>query len=202
MTEPRPRDFPFDSTEQRIRDYYACFNERRFADAAAFIADDAVLEQVPFHCGERGAAAYLLFAETWTRAFPDAQVETRAIRKGPGETYEVALFATGTHQGELSLGGCRFKPTGASATLNLREVLEFDRGRIVAACLSFDFQELAQQLARVDETRLLTHLEKLRTLEAQLRALSDDAADRRKLLNRIGEEIDAARRVVRPYFTR
>ena len=188
--------------EPLIRQYYACFNERRFADAVALFTDDAIIEQLPFQRRERGGTAYMLFAQMWTHGFPDATVAVERIRKGPGETYEVDLFGTGTHTGDLAIGGCCFKPTNAPATLHLREVLEFRDDRIAGAYLSFDFQELAQQLARVDEARLLAHLDRLRALETQLRSLRPDDAGRRALLERVGRELDGARRSVRPYFVR
>ena len=187
---------------ERIKQYYACFNERRFAEAAALFADDAVLEQVPFHCRERGGAAYLLFADTWTRAFPDAQLTIGDVVERPGEVFEIELIVDGTHQGNLAMGGCVFKPTGVKMTLRLRELIEFRGDRIAMSCLSFDLQELTRQLARVDDMQLLVHLSRLRYLEEQLRSVPAESAPRHDLLDRIGRELDAARRVARPYFAR
>jgi len=184
----------------RIRQYYACFNERRFHDAAAFFTEDAVLEQVPFHCKERGAAAYLLFAGVWTRAFPDAVVTIEDVVQRAAGVFEVQLSATGRHDGDLAMGGCVFRPTGVNAAFRLRELIEFRGDRIAAACLSFDLGELAHQLARVDDTQLRVHLTRLRYLEEQLRDVPPESVRRRDLLDRIGRELDAARAVVRPYF--
>ena len=186
---------------ERIRHYYDCYNERRFTEAAGLFADDAVLEQVPFHCRERGGAAYLLFADTWTRAFPDARVTIEDVVERSGGVLAIELIVTGTHQGDLAMGGCVFKPTGVAMTLRLRELLEFRDDRIAMSCLSFDLQELTNQLARVDDTQLLVHLSRLRYLSDQLRNASAEPA-RRDVLDRIGRELDAARRVVRPYFAR
>jgi len=189
------------SSLDRIRQYYACYNERRFTDAAALFADDAVLEQVPFHCRERGGAAYMLFVETWTRAFPDARVTIEDVVERSGGVFAIELIVTGTHQGDLVMGGCVFKPTGAPLSLRTRELLEFRDDRIAMSCLSFDLHELTNQLARVDDTQLLVHLSRLRYLSDQLRNVSSEPA-RRDVLDRIGRELDAARRVVRPYFAR
>jgi len=183
-----------------IHEYYTLFNERRFADAAALFADDAVLEQVPMQCRERGGAAYLVFAETWTQAFPDAAVSIQRVAERPGDVYETELFATGTHTGDLTIGGCIFRPTGVKAALHLRELLQVSGGRISMSCLSFDFQELAHQLSRVDDAALLIALARIRALEDQLRATVAESPRRRDLLQRIGHELDAARRVLRPYF--
>lgn len=187
---------------QHIRSYYACFNERRFNDAAAMFTEDAVLEQVPFQCRERGGVAYRQFAELWTTAFPDMTVSIEDFAGRPGGAIEVQLSAKGTHTGKLTMGGCVFKPTGAATALPLRELLEFRGDRFSASFVSFDFQELADQLARVDDTQLLMHLSRLRPMEDQLRAVAANPAQRRRVLDSIGRELDAARRVVRPYFTR
>ena len=201
MTGASPPQITDDHLE-KIRKYYASFNERRFADAAALFTDDALVEQVPFQTRERGPAAYLLFADLWTRAFPDARMTIEDLAIRPGGACEVELVKRGTHGGELTLGGCRFKPTGVAATLRCRELLEFRGDRISASCLSFDLQELAHQLARVDERQLLVHLSRLRYLEDQLRAVQGEPSSHRDLLERIGRELDAARMEVRPYFQR
>jgi predicted ester cyclase len=200
---PRASDIrPSVSRQQRIREYYACFNERRFADAAAMFTGDAVIEQVPFQCRERGGAAYRLFADLWTRAFPDAHVTIDGITESHPAAVEVQLMASGTHTGDLAMGGCVFKPTGVKTTLQMRELLEFHGSRITASFVSFDLQELARQLARVDETQLLMHLSRLRYMEEQLRGAALDSERRLSLVESIGRELDAARLVVRPYFSK
>lgn len=130
-----------------IREYYNCFNARRFEDAAALFSGDAVLEQMPFTCRERGGAAYLLFAGTWTRAFPDAVVSVERIIARSPSVFEVDLLGTGTHDGDLVFGACVFKATGLPVVLHLRELLELQPHGLTMSCLSFDFQELVQQLA-------------------------------------------------------
>jgi predicted ester cyclase len=187
---------------ERIRQYYASFNDRRFEDAAAMFTDDAVIEQVPFQCRERGGAAYRMFADLWTRAFPDAAVTINDVTDRPGGAVEVHLVAHGTHSGDLSMGGCVFRPTGVKLALRIRELLEFKGDRIAASFVSFDLHELAHQLARVDDTQLLMHLSRLRYMEDQLRNAALDPARRLYLLDSIGRELDAARQVVRPYFAR
>jgi predicted ester cyclase len=187
---------------ERIRAYYACFNQRRFEDSAAMFTDDAVLEQVPFQQRERGGSAYRRFAELWTRAFPDITFTIQQIAELRPGAVEVQLLARGTHTGPLAMGGCLFKPTGVKTSLPMRELLEFQGLRLSASFVSFDLQELANQLARVDETQLLMHLARLRQMEEQLRGAALDTEHRLSVLDSIGRELDAARRVVRPYFTR
>jgi predicted ester cyclase len=201
MLSPASEPRPADDRLARVREYYACFNERRFADAAALFTPNAVVEQMPLQCRERGGAAYQQFAELWTRAFPDVVFTVEGVAERAGSAIEIQLTARGTHVGDLTMGGCVFKPTGVEATLRMRELLQFEDDRIALSCLSFDLQELAQQLARVDDTQLLVHLSRLRYMEEQLRAASDSSR-RLEVLDRIGRELDAARRVVRPYFGR
>jgi predicted ester cyclase len=187
---------------ERIRTYYACFNERRFSDAAGMFTDDAVLEQLPFQGRERGGAAYRQFAELWTTAFPDMTMTIGDLAARPGGAIEVQLSAAGTHSGNLAIGGCVFRPTGVATVLPLRELLEFRGDRFSASCVSFDLQELADRLTRVDDTQLLVHLSRLRSMEDQLRSAAPNSSQRRRMLDSIGRELDAARHVVRPYFTR
>ncbi len=187
---------------ERIREYYTCFNERRFDAAAAMFADDAVVEQVPFQCRERGGAAYRSFADLWTRAFPDAAIAITEVIDRPGGAVEVHVLARGTHAGDLAMGGCVFRPTGVKLALRIRELLSFQGDRIASSYVSFDLQELTHQLARVDDTQLLMHLSRLRYMEDQLRNAALDSKRRRDLLDSIGHELDSARRVVRPYFAR
>jgi len=200
MTQPATGVHENATQIERIREYYACFNERRFADAAAMFTEDAILEQVPFQRRERGGGAYRLFADLWTRAFPDMTVAIETVTERRPGAVEVQLEARGTHRGDLALGGCVFRPTGVSTALRVRELLEFRGDRLSASCISLDLQELAHQLARVDDTQLLMHLSRLRYMEEQLRSASPER--RLTLLDSIGRELDAARRVVRPYFVR
>jgi predicted ester cyclase len=185
-----------------IRRYYEYFNTRCFAEAAALFADDAVLEQMPFQRRQQGGAAYLQFAHMWTRAFPDAVIAIERIQR-TSAVYEISVLASGTHRGDLDLGGSVvFKATGFEASFQLRELLEIRDGRIAFSCLSFDFQDIVHQLVSVDESLLLEHLARVRACEQQLRSGAADGSRRRELLDRLGLELDAARRVVRPYFSR
>jgi hypothetical protein len=69
--------------------------------------------------------------------------------------------------------------------------------------VSFDVQDIVQQLVTVDTSKLLEHIQKIRQLAAKLTAIcATDVVERRNLVDRPGTELDAARRVVRPYFSR
>ena len=136
-----------------IREYFNCFNERRFADAAAMFADDAVLEQLPFGSRERGGAAYMLYAGAWTRAFPDATVTIQRVIERSPSVFEVDVIGTGTHQGDLVFGALVIKATGLPVTLNFRELLELQPRGLTMSCVSFDFQELVLQLAQGNTPR-------------------------------------------------
>ena len=186
--------------ESLIRQYYACFNARRLSELAAWFDDDAVVEHMPRRPPQRGGEGYLQFVHAWIEAFPDAVLAIEHIVPRGTHTHEVTLRATGTHQGGLELGGWIFRPTGACVALHLREVLEVRENRVVFSTVSFDLQQMVEQLTRVDATSLLKHLELLRELGTQLQTVQGDAARTRDALDRIGRELDAARHIVRPYY--
>ena len=130
-----------------IRKYYACFNERRFADAAEFFSDDAVLEHGPLEQRQQDGAGYLQFAEMWVRAFPDAALSIVRVEQHGDTICEVDLIVTGTHLGAFDLGeGGLFKATGAQAKIPVRELLEVRVGKITYSSLAFDLHELIRQL--------------------------------------------------------
>lgn len=190
------------ANESLIRQYYACFNERRLIDAAALLADDAVLEQVPLQQQRKGSAGYLQFVYGWLSAFPDAILAVQNIHSRDDVTHESDLLATGTHLGSLDMGGWVFKPTLTAASLRLRELIEVRDGRIVYSSVSFDVQEIVEQLARVDHAKLLWHTDRIRHLSDDLRDARGDTIRERHVVDRLGRELDAARHAVRPYFRR
>ena len=187
-----------------MRQLYTSFNARQIDDAAGLFHDTAVLEHIPVGREQHGPSGYREFAGMWLRAFPDASVEVERISFRGGKRCEVDLRVRGTHQGALDLGGYgHFKPTGATGEMRMRQMIEIDGDRITFSSLSFDVQDIVQQLVSVDVPALLKRLEKLRDLEARLAAVpADDTATRRAVLDRLGAELDAARRIVRPYFDR
>jgi hypothetical protein len=188
-----------------IEQLYQFFNEQRFDDAAALFAAAAILEHAPVRRREIGPAGYLAFIHMWTRAFPDARVTVEDVQTLGRHRYEANLTASGTHLGALDLAGCGvFKPSGVRAHLRLRQLIEIDdQARIVFSSLSFDLQEVVNQLVSVDTDKLEHHLHRLRTLSEVLAATPRGAfVDRQRTVSRIGAELDAARRVVRPYYDR
>ena len=184
-----------------IQEYYAAFNDRRFMDAAALVADDAMLDQLPLRSQERGRIGYLQFVSMWLGAFPDASLTQRHV-SSDGAAVEVDLTLTGTHHGALHLGDWVFRPTGTPVTLHLRELLQIREGRIVFASVSFDLHELVESLTICDVPALLGHLRRLHVLTGELAQGPQGAASVRNVIHRIGQELDAARQVVRPYYKR
>ena len=193
-----------DPNEALIRRFYQAFNDRRLDDAAALFHHDAVLQDVAFAREQRGREGLLAFTGMWLRAFPDAILIAERISSRDGTTYEVDARAEGTHLGDLEVGGCGvFRRSGTRATLNLRHLLEIADGRFVFSSLSFDIQDIVHQLVTVDFPKLHDHLQRIQQLAAKLAATpADDLVERRMIVDRLGRELDAARRVVRPYFTR
>jgi hypothetical protein len=190
--------------EAVVRRLYTAFNARRLDEAAGLFRDEAVLEHIPFGRQQRGPEGYREFAGMWLHAFPDAAVEVERVSFRGGRRCEVDLRVSGTHRGALDLGGYgHFKPSGAAGEMRMRQMVEVDDGRISFSSLSFDVQAIVQQLVSVDVPALQKRLEKLRDLEVRLAAVpAEDIPTRRAVLDRIGTELDAARRIVRPYFDR
>lgn len=187
-------------SELLVRAYYAAFNERRLADAAACFGPAAVLDQLPMAHQQPGPQGYLEFAEHWLRAFPDAALTVDSISSPDAVTHNVELTMRGTHEGPFEFGGRTFRAKGARAALRIRELLQIERGRIVFASLSFDVQEIIRQLATVDTSTLLHHLQRLKTLADELADVRENETRARDVVDRIGRELDTARQIVRPYF--
>lgn len=185
-----------------IAAYYAHFNQRHFVEAAALFAADAVLEQLPLRTQERGGIGYLQFVSVWLRAFPDAVLHAERITSTRASTFDVELRATGTHRGALDLGGRVFRPNGAHIVLHLRELLQIEAGKIVFSTVSFDLHEIVDKLAKPDVALLLRHIRRLQELGEELSAGLSDEARTRDVVERVGEELDSARHVVRPYYKR
>ena len=117
--------------------------------------------------------------------------------------WEVELLAKGTHTGTLDIGsGAVFKPSRTTATIRIRELLDIRAGKIAFSSLSVDFQELIRQLVTVDYAALASHLARIRVLADQLSAERDDPERQHDLTVRLGQELDAARHVIRPYYRR
>ena len=193
-----------DGNERLIRDLYQHFNDRRFDDAAELFAPDALLEHAPLGRQQRGGDGYREFVAMWTRAFPDAALEVRDVSSADGVTYEVELLANGTHTGAFDMGSVGvFKATGARALLRMRQLLEIRDGLVRFSSLSFDVQDIVQQLASIDAAKLLEHIQRIQQIGAKLAATpAAEIVERRSLIERIGVELDAARRVVRPHYNR
>jgi predicted ester cyclase len=190
-----------ETTERLIRDYYAHFNARRLADASSLFATGARMEAPPLAAAADAVKSYQCFARLWLAAFPDAYLDIEDLTKRTDTLYEVNLVGTGTHTGVLDLGAYGyFKPTGARATLRLRELIEVENGKIVYSNVSLDVQDLTRRLTSIDYDALLVHLDRIQRLRAQLVEAGDDKETRRHLADRIGRELDAARLVARPWF--
>ena len=191
-------------TEALIRRLYALFNARELEQAAALFTDDALLEHAATGRQERGGAGYLHFARMWVGAFPDAVLTVEAITPRSPTSIEVDLLASGTHEGPLDLGGYGlFKPSGTRGNIRLRQILELRDGRIAYSALSFDVHDIVQQLVAVSVPKLLDQLKRVQQLGGRhAQTSADQVIERRSLIDRLGTELDAARRIVRPYFDR
>jgi predicted ester cyclase len=132
-----------------IREYYACFNERRLSDAAELFTSDAVLERGPFGTLKNGGEGYLRLVESWLKAFPDSKVRIEHVEQRGDTICEVDLTLTGTHRGDLDVPGHGvFKPAGTAVTIRVGELLEIRGSKITYSSVSFDAPDLIAQLTR------------------------------------------------------
>ena len=190
-------------TDHVIRDYYACFNERRIVDARALFAADAVVEMPPFVLNAIGADAYARFADAWLQAFPDAQFTIKHVEQRNETMCEVDLIATGTHAGVLDLGPFGLlKPSSVRLMLRLRELLEFRNGNISGASLTFDLNHLVRELNPIDYRKLTACLASVWELAEDLAKVQGDVERQRDVAERLGRGLDEARHAVRPQFNR
>lgn len=193
---------PVAPNESAVRLFVDCFNQRRLDAAAALFAPDAVITPVSNRPFERGGAGLMQLAGIWLAAFPDATLTVEDVISRDERFYEAQLAGSGTHAGVLDLGSLSFRPTGVAARLNLRALFEVRDGLITYCSLSFDVQELVEQLTIVDSAKILEHVERIRKEGERLAAARGHAARCREIVQRLGFEIDAARQAIRPYFKR
>jgi predicted ester cyclase len=131
-----------------IREYYACFNERRFEDAADLFTRDAVLERPLFGTLKNGGDGYRQLAEPWVRAFPDSRVRIEHVEQRGDTICEVDLVFTGTHSGDLNLPNRGvFTARGGAMNLKLVEVLEIRARKITYSSVTFDVADLIRQVS-------------------------------------------------------
>lgn len=185
-----------------IREYYACFNERRYPDIIPLFTEDAILEHILFGERHRGSNGYIRCVREWEAAFPDAKFDIEHIDHRNDTMFDVHLVSTGTHRGILNFGVFQFKPTGIQTTLRMRELLTIRDGRIASSSFSFDLFDLISQLSVVDYVELSERLECIRRLSNELKDTGEDPVRRRAITDRLGPELDAARRALRPHYNR
>ena len=189
--------------DELIRRYYACFNERRLADAESLFAPTAVLDVPPFVHKAVGPTGYAQFVATWLGAFPDSQLTIDRVEQRGDAMCEVNLTATGTHAGALDLGPYGvMHPSGVRLTLRLRELIEVRFGSISYAALEFDINQLVRELQRIDGRRLTVCLATVAQLSEELAKAEGDVEWERDVTERLALALDAARHAARPQFNR
>src|SRR3954451_11274620 len=187
-----------ETAEALIRTHYDDFNARRLQVAAARFHAEARIENITGQVAV-GADGFLLLAQQWLTAFPDGRLHVASIRPRGGGMYDAELVAEGTHSGTLAFGTWSFRPSNVHVRLPARELFQIEDGQFRLASLSFDLQDLVRQLATVDTGRLLECVARIHQIGEYLAAQSDPTRQR-ELIDRMGQQLDAARHVVRPYF--
>jgi hypothetical protein len=184
-----------------IRQYYASFNERRVQDALMFFAADATVEYLPFASKSSAQQGYTQFVTMWWRAFPDALLTIEGVEQRSDTVWELDVMATGKHANVLDLGSLGvFEATASTTRLRLTELLDIRDGRILHSSAAFNLHDITQQLAMIDYAALETRLGTIQELREQLHSPGLDHQRRRRLADRLGRELDAARFIVRPWF--
>ena len=184
-----------------LRQFYECFNGRRFAETRQTFTSDVVFELLPSEPPLRGRKAFEAFVSRWSTGFPDAHMMPVHVEQRGELMCEVELTATGTHLGLFDLGAYRFRPTGLSVALRLRQLFEFRDGRIAFTSLTFDLQNLVAQLAMIDLRAVDTRLDAVNLLRRDLGRARNEPA-RRTVADKMIVEVDALRKVLRPPFSR
>ena len=121
-----PSDSQSAAAHPRVSEFYACFNERRFDDAAAMFAADAVVKQAPAPQPRRGGTGYLEFAGMWIQGFPDATVAIERVFARTSALYEIELTATARIWARSSLAEADSSGPPVSAPRSLRQLLQLD----------------------------------------------------------------------------
>jgi len=188
-------------SEAIVREYYDHFNGRRLAEAAGLFADDAVIQHLFFQ-QLQGPEGSTRFAQAWLQAFPDARLHVESLVSRDGTLHEIDLLVTGTHLGTLEMGVYRFQAADAAVRVRMRHLCECRDGRIIFSSLSFDLHAFVQQVVSVDLPALKRRLEHIQALREELESVRVEPGRQREILQYLGTELDAARKVLRPYFYR
>jgi hypothetical protein len=190
-------------SDRVIQQYHASFNERRMGDALALFAPEATVEYLPFAPRLPASEGYTQFVTMWWRAFPNAALESQRVEQRSDTVWELDVIATGTHANVLDLGSIGvFEASSSTTRLRLTELLDIRDGRIMHTSVAFNLNDITQQLAMIDYAALDRRLETIQEIREQLRTAALDPHHRRRLADRLGRELDAARFIVRPWFRR
>jgi ketosteroid isomerase-like protein len=137
MSSSRPGDLIV------LRQYYALFNERRLAEAAALVAADCAFEHVQSKAAAQGPAGYLALTEAWLRAAPDMASTIEEIQDIEAGVYRVVVVIRGTLTAPFEpSSNLRVAGDGRSFTLRATQRVRIRDGQIAASRLAYAPQEL------------------------------------------------------------
>ena len=114
------------------------------------IADGSVWIDVPTHQVLEGAVAAAVHDHSnWSVAFTDSTATIEKVSSNH-EWSIVQHQGTGTHLGELRLGGAVFKPTGKRISINVLDMVKLKAGKAVLIRNYYDCGQLLRQLGLAD----------------------------------------------------
>jgi hypothetical protein len=189
------------SADDLIRRYVDGFNARRFGDVAELFGTDARFAWIDFADPKPAREGFREFVERWAGAFLHSRLRIEHVEPRGASLVEVDLLATGTHIGTLDMRMYHFEPTQVKVALPVRQLFEFTDAQIAYTSISVDLQQLVRQLTTLNVSALDSHLEEIGRLRSELAGQAEEGRVR-ELAERLGRELDAARRILRPYYRR
>ena len=137
------------------RRLYQDWNKRNFDHLAGFYGRDCEIVVVGSGTRFEGLDGAKEYARMWADGFPDGQIKVETVIATEREVV-VEFTGTGTHSGTLRAPGGEIQATGRSVTLQVCDVLRFQRGQVKSLHSYFDSAALLMQLGVMPKTRITT----------------------------------------------
>ena len=137
------------------RRLYQDWNKRDFDHLAGLYGRNCEIVVVGSGTRFEGLEGAKEYARMWADGFPDGQIKVDTVIATEREVV-VEFTGTGTHTGTLRAPGGEIQATGRSVTLQVCDVLRFQRGQVKSLHSYFDSAALLTQLGVMPEMRVTT----------------------------------------------